>query len=138
MIVPNGSGFQKDRLHYFIGAGPATTVGSSSTTVNIALNAGFDVSVAAGLSWTYSISDVVVYNYSDIAIKKLDIRHNVDESKDVGTTTFFAEPGKIVKLNAGNTYTSTDTYKSQFCHKMLGHYVQYNDVSYALYVTINT
>ena len=66
-----------------------------------------------------------MYNYSSITTKKLDIRHNVAETKPVGTTTFFAEPGKIVKLTAGNTYTSTDTYKSQFCHKILGCYVQY-------------
>ena len=145
-MIPNGGSFNSgldvksecNNVYALMSYGPATTIGTTSTSANIALNAGLDVSVTAGLSWAYSIADVVVYNYSDITTKKLDIRHNVDETKPVGTTTFFAEPGKIVKLTAGNTYTSTDTYKSQFCHKILGLYVQYNDVSYALSVTINT
>jgi len=117
--------------------GPHTTQGTTTAGVNVGLTAGTDgVSYTVGPSWTYSIPDVVISDYTAMALNKLDIRHNVDETKLIGHTTFDGEPGKVVKLLSDTRYSGTDTYKSQFCHYVLGHYVQYNDVSVHVNVLI--
>ena len=68
----------------------------------------------------------------------LDIRHNIDESKNVGSSTYFVEPGKLIRVDEGEAYVGVDTYKSQFCHKkILVGFCGYNDVSMSYAISFN-
>lgn len=110
--------------------GPGTSQGVTTVGTDISYSVGTDgISFTRGMSWEYSIPDVVVMNYTSVVNNILDIRHDVNEEKLVGSTSFFAEPGKLVKIPSSQSYSGTDTYKSQFCHKTLGVFCAYNDVS---------
>lgn len=108
--------------------GPGTTSGVTTVGVDTTYTIGTGgLSMSVGETWSYAVSDVRVLNFTDVTNNVLDVRHDVDESKDVGCTTFFAEPGKLIKLESSKTYHSVDTYKSQFCHKTLAYYTAHND-----------
>lgn len=111
--------------------GPGTTSGTLTATVNTSISIGTDGgSFTIGESWSYAIPDVVVMDRTDTELNILDVRHEVDESRNVGKTTFFAQPGKLIKIDSSETYHSTDTYKTQFCHKSFNNsYNAYNNVS---------
>lgn len=108
--------------------GPGSTIGTNTVSVNNSYSIGTDgVSFTNGTSWSYEVKDVVVKDFTQTAKNILDIDHDVNEAATVGYTTFFAEPGKLVKLNSSQSYFGVDTYKSQFCHKILNRYCQYDD-----------
>lgn len=86
-------------------------------------------STSIGMSWSYSISDIEVYNRTSVHNNVLDIDHDINESKNVGKTTCTVEPGKLVRVDEGAGYHSTDTYKAQFCHKYFGIYGAHNDTA---------
>ena len=117
--------------------GPNPTEGTSTAEVSLELSRGTDgVSITRGLTWSYSISDVVVMNHSSVHQNILDIDHNIDESKNVGHCTYTVEPGKVIRLNEGESYHGEDSYKSQFCHRILGHYTQYDDMEQTYVISL--
>ncbi len=117
--------------------GPTATSGQTTVGVNTSLSVGLSgIDYVFGSSWSYSISDVIVMDYTLVVNNTLDIRHNVNEAANVGTGTYSVEPGKLIIVDDGDGYTSIDTYKTQFCKKdFFGNYSAYNDVSVNYYVS---
>lgn len=123
-----------------MGYGPYSTSGTSTVGISLGYTSGTQgVSLTGTLSWSYSIPDVTVMDYTSFGTNTLDIRHDVSENRNVGTTSYTVEPGKIMKISTSTNngdYSGTDTYKAQFCkHGILG-YNSYNDFSTQLDVTI--
>jgi hypothetical protein len=78
---------------------PTSTSGSTSVGVSVGVTAGTDgASVSEELSWSYSISDVVVADQSDFDTELAKWRHNVNEGANVGRNTYLAEPGACVRV----------------------------------------
>jgi hypothetical protein len=83
---------------------PTTTQGASSVGVSVGVTAGADgASVNASISWSYTITDVPVYDQSDFSQELAKWWHNIDESKGVGSNTYMAEPGACVRVPSGHT-----------------------------------
>ena len=119
--------------------GPGSTNGTTTVGVDLSYSVGTNgISSSAGLSWSYTLPDVVVMNHTSTSKNILDIRHNIDESKNVGSSTYFVEPGKLIRVDEGEAYVGVDTYKSQFCHKkILVGFCGYNDVSMSYAISFN-
>ena len=80
-----------------------------------------------------------IYNDSSTINKYLSITHNIDGYRDVGTHTYYVEPGKLMKIQVGNEYVSVDYYQAQFCHyyDLFGIYAFYNNANTSIITTIN-
>ena len=110
--------------------GPTATSGTSTAGVNVSASVGSSgVSYTVGSSWSYSIPDVVVSDYSRPSVNTLDIRHDINESANVGRGSYSVEPGKLVTVENGQGYNGVDTYKSQFCKHYWFGFGAFNDVS---------
>ena len=108
--------------------GPYTTPGTTSKSVDLTYTIGLDgASYSIGSSWSYTMSDLVVKNYTSVVDNILDIDHDIDESTNVGKTTCVVEPGKLIRINQSSDYAGVDTYKAQFCHKGIIGFKDYND-----------
>ncbi len=122
---------------YLLKHGPSTTPSDTTVTVNIGYSASSEgLSFNTGSSWTYTIRDITISNHSSVVNNKMDIRHNISENSSTGSTTCTVEPGKLVKIDSTNSYISSDTYKTQFCHRYLGQYGAFNDVTKTVNVII--
>ena len=110
--------------------GPTATSGQSTVGVNTSLSIGFSgINYIFGSNWSYAISDVIVMDFTSVLNNIIDIRHNIDESTNVGIGTYSVEPGKLIIVDDGDGYYSTDTYKTQFCESNWFGYGAYNDVT---------
>ncbi len=119
--------------------GPHTTSDESTYSVNLEVNSGLlGTTFTAGASWSYTLPDIVVRDYTSVVNSILDVRHDISEDKMVGYTTCTVEPGQLVYVEEGEGYYSTDTYKVQYCHHhgIFG-YWQYDDRSVELIVAID-
>jgi hypothetical protein len=89
---------------------PPTTSGQSTTTVGIGVTAGSDgAAVTASMSWSYSISDIVVQCgcQSDLELVYWD--HNINEGwgdnvPAVARYTVNCQPGWVVRTSNGNSF----------------------------------
>ena len=86
---------------------PTTTEGA--TTVGINLSVSTDGVVSAGVSWSYSIADVKVYDRSNEGTHLFSIWHDVNEGRPVGSSSYYVEPGKLVRVDC-NADTKTGNY----------------------------
>lgn len=97
--------------------GPSTTTGTSTVGVNMTIGAGSTgVGAEFGAQWSYTVPDVTVDDRSNFAIKKLDIRHNIDEFK-LKQNTIIVKPGKISStsdVGNGIVYDEIDHYSINF------------------------
>lgn len=117
--------------------GPYTTTGTITQEVDIGFSIGTDgVAFTGGSSWSYTSQDVDVRNHTLVSENFLDIRHNIHEETAIGRTTFTCEPGKVIKIPESEGYVGTDTYSSQFCHRILDLYTQYDDLSHSVNILI--
>lgn len=111
-----------------ISYGPTTTSGSSSPGESVSVsisgtvlpNPGAGAGFAYSESWSYAIPDVVVYDNSNYALRKLDIRPDIDQEKAVGMNTYVCYPGKVATKDCLGTfkpgsYVGTDNYGVLFC-----------------------
>jgi len=101
---------------YFYDHGPATT--SGSTTVSVSMGSSIGITgptVGATIGWSYTKPDVMITNGSQISTQKVNIWHDVDESKAVAKG-YVAEPGITVKIpNTTTNFTHSLTHKVQMC-----------------------
>ncbi len=105
---------------------PTTYVGSTQVTVsvNLGLSTGYDrdgvqvgQEVQIGVSWTYSKPDIVIHDQSDYSEEKASWWNDIDESKDVGSSTVLLRPGALIRLpQSPGTYTWMTTYLGQWAH----------------------
>ena len=100
---------------------PTTSSGTSTAGVNLGVSS--DGVISANISWSYSVSDVEVIDRSNFGTNEFRINHDLNEDSNVGSNTFMAEPGKIVRIDcsAGNlsgSYIGTDHYEINFCKKV--------------------
>lgn len=96
---------------------------NSSAKINLSFGASFKpgtqpgVSGSVGISWSYSVSDIVVHDKSLIG-EKLEIWHDINENAAVGKTTCVIEPGHVVRcknIDGGDgKYHATDKYEIVF------------------------
>lgn len=102
---------------------PTTSSGSSTVNIGFGVEVGLPdlVGVNSSISWSYSIPDVVVHDRSNTGTGLIDIWHDVDENKIVGSDTYYIEPAKLMKIDcqngAGYCY-QRDEYSIQFCKKV--------------------
>lgn len=104
-------------------ARPTNTSGEQQTTVNLGFDGGVSggapsIGFGASMSWSYAIGDVVVKNESSYSQNIADIRHDVDENKNVGGG-YTAEPGIMFTIEKGEIVTvendnSINTYKKDW------------------------
>lgn len=75
---------------------PTTTYGTSTTEVAVSFQISWPPGLAIGVSWSYSIPDVVVRDCGDLVDHVAYWWHDVDEKKGVGAYTLLLEPGFVV------------------------------------------
>ena len=108
--------------------GPATTPSNSTCTVNLSIGISESgVSMSVGESWTYTVYDVVTTNQSNTSNNVLKIVNDINESTNTGAGECTVEPGKLVRISEGSTYSGTDTYKAQFCKQYWFGFGAFND-----------
>ena len=101
----------------------APTTSSGTSTAGVDLGVSSDGVISANISWSYSVSDVEVIDRSNFGTNEFRINHDLNEDSNVGSNTFMAETGKIVRIDcsAGNlsgSYIGTDHYEINFCKKV--------------------
>lgn len=100
---------------------PTTTEGQTTIGVDLSLNS--DGVIGAGLSWSYSSNDVKVRDESNVATNLFYIKHDINEYAAVGSNTYKAQPGKIVRVDCQSfamtgSYASVDEYEIVFGKKV--------------------
>ena len=106
---------------------PTTTTGSSSHTVGLNWNVSYTISsggVSTGVSqgfsesWTYDMQDVLVYDNSDYSQELFSIWNDIDQDKSVGSNTYNAKPGQIVRTEISENngrLEQKEHYGAGFC-----------------------
>ena len=106
---------------------PTTTSNSSSHTVGLNWNVTYTVSTGGvGIeytqgcseSWTYNMQDVSVYDNSDYSLEFFSIWNDIDQDKAVGSNTYTAKPGQIirtVKTTDNGSLDLNENYGAGFC-----------------------
>ena len=117
--------------------GPNTSSGSTSTSVSYELGTG---GASGGISVSYSIGDVVVSNNTDEVEDIVDIYHDIDESKGVGSH-YVAMPGVLLSFDNEGWMSLVEIHKVVTCKevkKLLGLLTSYEDyIENWMYVQFN-
>lgn len=101
----------------------APTTSPETSTVGVNLGVSSDGVISAGVSWSYSIGSVTVHDESNEKNRLFSIWHDVDETKNVGSDSYYVEPGKLVRVTCvegtktGN-YVGSDHYEVNFAKKV--------------------
>jgi hypothetical protein len=90
---------------------PTTTYGA--TAVDVSLGPMFP------RTWTYSIRDVVVLDYSDYSEYSASWQHDIDQGKPVATNAYLAEPGFVVKTTQDSSCFVDAWYQVRFARPFL-------------------
>ena len=90
---------------------PTTTSGSTTVGVSVGVTAGEEgASVSSSLTWSYTISDVVVHDESDYDLELAKWHHDVNEGASVGSNTYQIEPGACIRVPNGNSMNWKEHY----------------------------
>jgi hypothetical protein len=94
---------------------PTTTVGQTTATVSLTAGAGpTGPSVGFGVAWSYTVSDVTVYDTSDFSQHTANWHHDINEHGNPGMYTYLSRPGFVVKTKQ-NYWSFVDaSYKVLF------------------------
>lgn len=99
--------------------GPTTTSGSSSASVSLNWSVSESgASVGMSTERSYSISDIMVHDYSNFGNELFSTSHDVQESGSVGDTAILIKPGLVSsseKSNSNGGYSVEDNYSVNFC-----------------------
>lgn len=99
--------------------GPTTTSGTSTVGVSVGVTAGESgAGVSASMSWSYSISDVVVNDQSDFYVDRAKWWHDVNQAANVGKYTYLSEPGACVRVMQGDPLEWREHYGAKYGHKV--------------------
>jgi hypothetical protein len=96
--------------------GPTTTVGSSSATVSVGLNASDKLTGAFNKTWAYSTQDVTVVDNSNNSLDIASWRHEFNGGL-AATSTFLTQPGATVRVPINTPLPMTlwnETYTIKF------------------------
>jgi len=94
---------------------PPSTSGTSTVSASLGIGiSGSGPSANGSIGWSYSISDVVLLNTTQIGTQTINFWHDVSEDKGVGMG-YIAEPGVVMKIPS----------TAQLCHTGLYHEVQF-------------
>ncbi len=102
---------------------PTTTVGA--TTVGVTIGASVSSSeggsntVTVNLSWSYTVSDVIIHDMSDFYQELAKWWHDIDETKFVGSNTYMIEPGAVVRVPNNNIASRIEHYGVKYGHQVL-------------------
>ena len=97
---------------------PTTTVGSTSVSVNVGVSAGTSgAAVTASMGWSYSLPDVQVYDSSDFSALRFELKHEINESAAVGSSTYLHIPGASYRLSAEKLFDTEQYYRAQWANK---------------------
>ncbi|MCU0755506.1 MAG: hypothetical protein MUE46_10350 [Xanthomonadales bacterium] len=97
--------------------GPTTSPGSSTASVDLSASLG---SVSFGRSWSYSRSDIEIFDFSDFSRHLVKWDHSIDKTKAVGRNNVLLEPGAILRVGHGRVRpwnSLNETYQATF-HRM--------------------
>ncbi len=102
---------------------PTTTSGINTVTVGLSVSIqgdrdGVSPGVTLSVSWSYSIPDVVVHDQSDFSLMKAAWWHDINEAAYVGSNTYLAQPGAIIRLPEHGTYSWYTETIGQWAHKV--------------------
>ncbi len=101
--------------------GPATSLSSSSTTIEVSLGIGasnvIGTSVGLSRSWTYERADVVITNLSLPLEDVANIWHDVDETKTVGRS-YTAKPGVMLSFENEGVLGSFEIHGVTTCKEV--------------------
>ena len=100
-----------------VGVSDGYWVGVSVGTVgvNVGVTAGSQgAAVTASMSWSYSVSDVVVYDTSDFADYRFRLQHQIDETKAVGSNTYLHTPGASWRVGDFWFLNPHEIYQAQY------------------------
>ncbi len=87
---------------------PTTTVGATTVGVSLSAAAGPEgPSVGFSVSWSYTVSDVRIYDLSDFSIHRAYWQHDIDKTANVAIYTYLAKPGFVVKTKQ-NSWSFVD------------------------------
>lgn len=99
--------------------GPTTTSGSSTASVSLNWSVSESgASIGMSTERSYSISDIMVHDYSNFGNELFSTSHDVQESGSVGDTTILIKPGLVSsseKSNSNGGYSVEDNYSVNFC-----------------------
>jgi hypothetical protein len=99
--------------------GPTTTVGASTISVSISASASDNPGVSVGMSWAYSLPDVVVHDLSSLSRGLASWWHDIDESKFVGGDSYKIQPGAMIRVSQSpGTYLWRVEYGAQWGKKV--------------------
>ncbi len=109
--------------HKILDYAPTTSAGTTTVGVNIGVNS--DGVVSAGVSWSYSISDVIVVDSTNYGTREFSLNHELDIGKSVAKNTYTVKPGKVVRVDCNDftktgNYVATDKYTVEFCKRETG------------------
>ncbi len=102
------------RYQSLISTSPETTHGQSNFDVSLDPEI---AGISAYVSWSYTEKDVKIDNKSNLNTNTIEINHNIDERKIVGSKGYHILPGALIKVSSeGNGgYYGTDIYSTKFC-----------------------
>jgi len=98
---------------------PTTTVGTSAVSVSVSASVSDSPEVSVGMSWSYSVPDVVVHDLSSFSRELDSWWHDIDESKFVGKDSYKIQPGAMIRVSqAPGTYLWKVEYGAQWGKKV--------------------
>ncbi len=98
---------------------PTTTSGVSTVSVSVSASVSDDPEVSVGMSWSYSLPDVVVHDLSSFSRGIASWWHDIDQSKFVGEDSYKIEPGAMIRVpQAPGTYLWKVEYGAQWAKKV--------------------
>lgn len=102
--------------HRILDYGPTTTTGS--TTVGVSLGVNSEGVVSAGVSWSYTVSDVIVRDSTNYGTNEFCIRHDLNKDSMVSSNTYTVKPGKVVQVSC-NGSNKTGDYDAIDCYEVV-------------------
>ena len=104
--------------------GPTSTSGTSQVSVNLnwsVSQSGLEVGMST--TWTYSVPDLAVHDYSSFGDDLFSTSHDTNEGENIGNTTTMIQPGLISsssKSSNNGGYIVDDYYSINYCKYKAG------------------
>lgn len=100
----------KDR--YLCAYAPTGTEGTTTVGASLGFNCSStgEVTVGATVSWSYSIEDIVVHNYSNLNQDLFRLKHSFNKNANCSSETRMISPGHTVVVDTEGGYFNNGTY----------------------------
>jgi len=98
--------------------GPTTTTGTSTAMVAIGVTVNTEgvATVTGNYAWSYTVSNVKVYDYGVMGENLAWWYHDIDKTKAVGSATYTTYPGVTIQTVQGTDLTQNNHFKVHWAH----------------------